>query len=305
MNLNTKRLQNPAHEAQLINYLKAANVESFLRQALLEDIGEGDVTTCAVVPEAHRSKAALIAKETFVLAGLPFAEKIFKLVNSRLRFKAYKKDGDTIKKGTIITKISGNTRALLAGERTALNFLQRLSGIATLTRKFVECVDGFPVKITDTRKTVPGLRFFEKYAVRVGGGNNHRFGLFDGILIKDNHISAAGSIKKAVRLARENTQHILKVEVEVKNIREVRSALSAGAEIIMLDNMSLKDIKRSVEVIRNQNPQVIIEASGNIKIENIRAVAETDVDLISIGALTHSAVAVDIGMDIKPLHRIN
>lgn len=276
-----------------------------LKYALLEDIGEGDITTCAIVPEAHRSKATLIAKETFVLAGLLFAEKIFKLVNPELKFKANKKDGDTIKKGTIIARISGNTRSLLMGERTALNLLQRLSGIATLTRKFVECVDGLPVKITDTRKTTPGLRIFEKYAVRVGGGNNHRFGLFDGILIKDNHIRAASGIKKAVKLARENAQYMLNVEVEVKNIREVRSALSTGAEIIMLDNMSLEDIKRSVKIIRNQNPQVVIEVSGNIKIENIGAVAETGVDLISIGALTHSAVAVDISMDVIPLHRLN
>ncbi len=190
---------------------------------------------------------------------------------------------------------------MLTGERTALNFVQRLSGIATLTREFTECVEGLPVKITDTRKTTPGLRFFEKYAVRVGGGNNHRFGLFDGILIKDNHIQAGGDIKKAVRLARENAQHMLRVEVEVKNVMEVRNALGAGAEIIMLDNMSLKDIKRSVGIIRKQNPGTIIEVSGNINRDNVKAVAQTGVDLISIGALTHSAVAVDISMDIKPL----
>lgn len=274
---------------------------SILRRALLEDIGEGDVTTCAVVPQNHSSKATLIAEETFLLAGLPFAEKIFKLITPELKFKAIKKDGDTVNKGTVIARISRNTRGLLMGERTALNLLQRLSGIATLTRRFVERVDGLPVKIIDTRKTTPGIRIFEKYAVRIGGGNNHRFGLFDGILIKDNHISVAGSIKKAVRLAKKNAQHMLKIEVETRNIREVRSALSAGAEIIMLDNMSLEDIKRSVKMIRNQNPHMIIEASGNITIENIRAVAETGVDLISIGALTHSAVAVDISMNIIPL----
>jgi nicotinate-nucleotide pyrophosphorylase (carboxylating) len=281
-------------------------IESILKQALLEDIGEGDITTCAVIPENHKSKAVLIAGETFLLAGIPFAERIFQLVcpvrkgiiSHGVKFIANKKDGDTVKKGTIIARISGNTRGLLTGERTALNFLQRLSGIATLTRRFVECVDGLPVKIVDTRKTTPGIRIFEKYAVRVGGGGHHRFGLFDGVLIKDNHISVAGSIEKAVKKVRENAQHMLKVEVEVKNIKEVKSALSAGAEIIMLDNMSLKDIKKSVRIIREQNPHVLIEASGNIRMENVRAVAETGVDLISVGALTHSAVAVDISMDI-------
>jgi nicotinate-nucleotide pyrophosphorylase (carboxylating) len=284
----------------------SSQVDSILKQALLEDIGTGDVTTCAVIPENHRSKAVLIAGETFLLAGVPFAERIFQLVypvrkgviSHGVKFIANKKDGDTVKKGTIIARINGNTRGLLMGERTALNLLQRLSGIATLTRKFVERVDGLSVKIIDTRKTTPGLRILEKYAVRVGGGSNHRFGLFDGVLIKDNHINAAGGIEKAVRIARENTQHMFKVEVEVKNIREVKSALSAGAEMIMLDNMSLKDIKKSVEIIREQNPKVIIEASGNIRMENVRAVAETGVDLISVGALTHSAVAVDISMDI-------
>ncbi len=277
------------------------DIDSILSYCLSEDIRDGDVTTCAIVPESHRSEAAMTAKETFVLAGLPFAERIFKIINPQLTFTASKKDGDTVKKGTIFSKIRGGTRGLLTGERTALNFVQRLSGIATLTREFTECVEGLPVKITDTRKTTPGLRFFEKYAVRVGGGNNHRFGLFDGILIKDNHIQAGGDIKKAVRLARENAQHMLRVEVEVKNVMEVRNALGAGAEIIMLDNMSLKDIKRSVGIIRKQNPGTIIEVSGNINRDNVKAVAQTGVDLISIGALTHSAVAVDISMDIKPL----
>lgn len=278
-----------------------SKTDTILTQALLEDIGEGDVTTCAVIPENHRSKAVLIAKEDFVLAGLPFAERIFQLLNSELKFKAHKKDGDIVKKGAVIATINGNTRSLLMAERTALNLLQRLSGIATLTRRFVEKVKGLTVKIVDTRKTTPGLRTFEKYAVRAGGGKNHRFGLFDGILIKDNHINAAGSIEKAVKTAKLKTHHMLKIEVETKNIREVRSALSADAEIIMLDNMSVEDIRKSVKLIRSQNPQIIIEASGNINLENIRKVAEICVDLISIGALTHSARAVDISMDILPL----
>ena len=225
----------------------------------------------------------------------------FQLLNSELKFKAHKKDGDIVKKGTVIAAINGNTRSLLMAERTALNILQRLSGIATLTCRFVEKVKGLPVKIIDTRKTMPGLRTFEKYAVRAGGGKNHRFGLFDGILIKDNHINAAGGIEKAVMMAKLKAQHMLKIEVEAKNIREVRSALSAGAEIIMLDNMSIEDVMKSVKLIRSQNPKVIIEASGNINLENVRVIAETGVDLISVGALTHSATAVDISMDILPL----
>lgn len=278
-----------------------SRTDSILINALLEDIGEGDVTTNTIIPGNHRAKAVLIAKEDFVLAGLPFTERIFKLINSALKFKANKKDGDIVKKGAVIAAINGNTRSLLMAERTALNILQRLSGIATLTYRFVEKVKGLPVKIIDTRKTTPGLRTFEKYAVRVGGGKNHRFGLFDGILIKDNHINAAGGIEKAVNMAKLKAQHMLKVEVEAKNIREVRSVLSADAEIIMLDNMSIEDIMKSVKLIRSQNPKVIIEASGNINLENIRAVAETGVDLISVGALTHSAAAVDISMDILPL----
>lgn len=277
-----------------------SKTDSILINALLEDIGEGDVTTNTIIPGNHRSKAVLIAKEDFVLAGLPFTERIFKLINSALKFKANKKDGDIVKKGAVIAAINGNTRSLLTAERTALNILQRLSGIATLTYRFTEKVKGLPVNIVDTRKTTPGLRTFEKYAVRAGGGKNHRFGLFDGILIKDNHINAAGGIEKAVNMAKLKAQHMLKVEVEAKNIREVRSALSAGAEIIMLDNMSIEDIKKSVRMIRSQNPKVIIEASGNINLENIRAVAETGVVLISVGALTHSAAAVDISMDILP-----
>lgn len=271
--------------------------------ALLEDIGNGDITTSAVVPASHVSKAVLIAKEDFVLAGLPFAKEVFRLIVSSAVFKAYKKDGESVKSKTVIAEIRGNTRGLLLAERTALNFLQRLSGIATLTKKFVKSVEGLPVKITDTRKTTPGLRFFEKYAVKSGGGTNHRFGLYDGVLIKDNHINAAGGIKKAVRLAEKFAPYSLKhkIEVEVKNIREVRSALSAGAGMIMLDNMSTEDMKQAVKIIRRKAPYVIIEASGNIGIDNVQTVAKTGVDMISIGALTHSATAVDISMKVVPL----
>jgi nicotinate-nucleotide pyrophosphorylase (carboxylating) len=229
---------------------------------------------------------------------MPFVERTFRLVDSQSRFKALKKDGVKVKKGDVLAKITGSTRSLLMTERVALNLLQRLSGIATLTHKFVECIKGFKTKITDTRKTTPGLRFFEKYAVRVGGGCNHRFGLFDGVLIKDNHIKAVGGVSRAVKLAQKRTHHLSKIEIEVKNIKEVKEALSAGTDIIMLDNMPIDKIKKAVDVIRSQNPHIIIEASGNIKLENVRAIAATGVDLISIGALTYSAPAVDISMEI-------
>ncbi len=276
-------------------------IEAFLKKALHEDIGKGDITTLAVVPKEHLSLASLTARESFVLAGLPFTEKIFKLVDKRLRFIKSKSDGERIKKGALIVQVKGRTRSLLTAERTALNLLQRMSGIATLTDRYIKCLKGLPVKITDTRKTTPGLRFFEKYSVRVGGGYNHRFGLFDAILIKDNHIIAAGDIKKAVKLARGNTSNFHKIEVETKNITEIKEALDTGVDTIMLDNMSVKQIRRAVEIIRNYNPDVIIEASGNMKLDNIRSVAEAGVDMISVGALTHSAGGVDISMNIRNL----
>ncbi len=288
--------------------MQIPSVDTILRDALIEDIGYGDITTSSIVPPEHKSKAILIAKEDFILAGIPFAERVFKLVDPALwysarvdrgiRFKADKKDGDRVKKGTIIATVSGNTRSLLMAERVALNLLQRLSGIATLTHRFVDCVKGFPVKIIDTRKTTPNLRFFERYAVRIGGGYNHRFGLFDGVLIKDNHIVVAGGIEKAVKLAKMKAPHMMKIEVEVRNSMELKQALSAGADIVMLDNMTLKEIKNAVRIIRQKRLQTTIEVSGNINIENVREIAKAGVDLISIGALTHSAPAVDISMEI-------
>ena len=280
--------------------MKKFSFDSVLIKALSEDIGHCDVTTSAVIPLGHKSKAVLIAKEDFILAGISFAGRVFSLADAGIKFKADKKDGSRVKKGTVIARVSGSTPGLLKAERTALNLLQRLSGIATLTHKFVECVKGLRVKITDTRKTAPNLRFFEKHAVRAGGGHNHRFGLFDGVLIKDNHIAAAGGIAKAVRLARSNTHHIMKIEVEAKNIKEVKQALSAGADIIMLDNMPVKEMKNAVKVIRLQNPRILIEASGSVTLQNVRPIAETGVDMISAGAITHSAPAVDISMKVLP-----
>lgn len=276
-----------------------AIVDNILLNALHEDIGNGDVTTSALVPEKHVSSAIIIAKGDFILAGLPFAERIFKITDRNIKFRAVNKDGSRIKAKTVIAKISGSTGNLLMAERTALNLLQRLSGIATLTDKYVQSVKDLKVKIADTRKTAPGLRFFDKYAVRTGGGCNHRFGLFDGVLIKDNHIAAIGGVGKAVKLARAKVQHLFNIEVEVKNIAEVKEALSARADVIMLDNMNVDMMKRAVSIIRRKAPGVLIEASGNVNFENVRSIAATGVDLISIGALTHSAPAADISMKIR------
>lgn len=277
---------------------KNADIDRILLNALCEDIGSGDITTSSVVSEDHVSNAVLISKGDFILAGVPFAERTFKLVDSKLKFRARKKEGSRIKKGEVIAEIRGRTQSLLIAERVVLNILQRLSGIATLTHKYVECVRGIPVKIIDTRKTAPGLRLFDKYAVRVGGGFNHRCGLYDGVLIKDNHITVVGSVGKAVRLARLRAHHLLKIEVEVKNITEVKEALSAGADVIMLDNMSIDKIKKAVDFVRRKKPAVIIEASGSMRIEDVRSVANAGVDLISVGAITHSAPAADISMKV-------
>jgi nicotinate-nucleotide pyrophosphorylase (carboxylating) len=273
-------------------------IDRILLSALHEDIGNGDVTTSSLIPAKQVSRAVVIAKGAFVVAGLPFAERVFHLLDRNITFRPLKKEGARVKGGDIIARITGHTAGLLTAERTALNLLQRLSGIATLTDEFVRRVKGLGVKITDTRKTAPGLRYFDKYAVRTGGGHNHRYGLFDGVLIKDNHIAAAGSIGKAVKTARLRVHHVMKIEVEVKGMMQVREALSAGADVIMLDNMKIGEMKRAVGIIRKKRPGTLIEASGNVALENVRSIAETGVDLISVGALTHSAPAADISLKI-------
>lgn len=265
-----------------------------MRLALLEDLGHGDITSLLIVAEGKAAKAVVRAKEDLVLAGMPFVKEVFSLVDPCIEIKSFFDEGDEITKGAVIAEVEGNARALLAGERTALNLLQRVSGIATLTRSYKKLVSDLRVKIVDTRKTSPGMRFFEKYGVRAGGGDNHRYGLYDGVLIKDNHIRIAGGVKEAVRLAKK-THHLLKIEVEVGNFDELQDALDAGADVIMLDNMTSSDMIQAVKIT---NGRALLEASGNINIENIRAMAETGVDLISIGALTHSARAVDISMKI-------
>jgi nicotinate-nucleotide pyrophosphorylase (carboxylating) len=222
--------------------------------------------------------------------------QVFHYLDAAIQLTRFAQDGDRIKSGTVIARVSGSTRVLLAGERVALNLLQHMSGIATLTSKYVEQLKGLKAQVLDTRKTLPGLRQLEKYAVRIGGGTNHRFGLYDGVLIKDNHIKAVGSIAKAIESARKKAHHLLKIEVETKTLDEVREALAAKADIILLDNMQLDMIREAVKLI---NGQASVEASGNVTFETIREIGETGVDFISSGSLTHSAPAADISMKIK------
>ncbi len=271
-----------------------SSVIDMLQRALEEDIGSGDITTSLLIPEESNSIAQYIAKEDFILAGLPFARELFRLIEPSVHIKTTVDDGSRVRSGESIGEISGKTRSILTGERVSLNILQRLSGIATMTSMYVEKIKGTRAKIVDTRKTTPCLRFMEKYAVRIGGGHNHRFGLFDGILIKDNHIKALGSIRKAVEKAK-TAHHLTNIEVEVNNLRDLDVAIEAGADIVMLDNMSIADMK---EAVRFSDSKVLLEASGGINLENVRAVAETGVDLISVGALTHSSSSVDISLEI-------
>jgi len=271
-------------------------VRKIIEQALSEDIGPGDVTSDATVPAGSTSTAEMLAKQDIVLAGLDVSLEVFHFLDTAIQLTRFAQDGDSIKSGKVIARVSGSTRVLLAGERVALNLLQHMSGIATLTSKYVEQLKGLKAQALDTRKTLPGLRQLEKYAVRMGGGTNHRFGLYDGVLIKDNHIKAVGSIAKAIESARRKAHHLLKIEVETKTLDEVREALAAKADIILLDNMRLDMIREAVKLI---NGQASVEASGNVTFETIREIGETGVDFISSGSLTHSAPAADISMKIK------
>ena len=271
-----------------------AATRRFIRTALKEDIGRGDVTTGAIVRRTERTCAVLIAKAGFVLAGLPFCRETFLAADPKLVFTALAPEGERVRKGSPIASIEGRTASLLMAERTALNVIQRLSGIATLTDKFVRKA-GDGVKVLDTRKTTPGMRFMEKYAVRMGGGHNHRMGLYDAVLIKDNHIRSAGSIARAVRLARRARKG-MSIEVECESLAQVKEALAARADIVMLDNMPLDLMKRCARLCKDK---AITEASGNVNLRNVALIAATGVDLISIGALTHSAPASDISMLIE------
>jgi nicotinate-nucleotide pyrophosphorylase (carboxylating) len=270
-------------------------IEQLIRCALEEDIGAGDITTLSTVPPEARGKGLFRAKRDGVVAGLILIERIFSYIDAGVKVRCLCRDGESVKQGTVVAEAEGPIRALLMGERTALNFLQRLSGTATLTRRYVEAVKDFPCKIIDTRKTTPGFRTLEKYAVRMGGGTNHRLGLYDAALVKDNHIAAAGSIIGAVRQVREQSPFMAKVEVECENLGQVREALDAGADVIMLDNVKPKEMAEAVRLI---NKRAWVEASGGITIETLREVAATGVDFISVGALTHSAPAVDFNMKV-------
>ncbi len=273
-----------------------ANPE-LIRLALAEDIGRGDITTQATVPQRTRGKGIIRAKEPLVLCGVDLVGAVYALVDPDLKVSLMRGDGEELKKGEIIATVTGPARSILTGERTVLNFLQRLSGVATLTRRYVAVIDKrSKTKIVDTRKTTPGWRTMEKHAVRIGGGANHRFGLDDGILIKDNHIAAAGSIAKAVARARAAAHHLLQVEVEVTDLAQVREALAAKADIIMLDNMDMTAMKKAISLI---DGRVLVEISGGVTLERIPALSRLGADFISVGALTHSAVAVDINLTLE------
>lgn len=267
-----------------------------VESALAEDIGSGDISSCLTVPADSVSRAIISAKEDGVIAGLDVAAMAFELVDSTVTFEAKAYDGDRVLAGTVIAVAEGPSRSLLAAERVALNFLQRLSGIATMAARYVSLVAGTRARIVDTRKTTPGLRALEKYAVKVGGASNHRFALYDGILIKDNHIAAAGGVKNAVSAAKAGAPHTLKVEVEVKNLDQLAEAIAAGADIILLDNMDAATMRRAVEITAGA---AVLEASGGVNESTVAEIAATGVDLISVGALTHSVKALDIGMDFE------
>lgn len=268
-------------------------LKKFITQVLEEDLGSGDVTTATLISSEAQVTANIIAKQPMVLAGLDVAKKVFEYLDSDVEWNPKKKDGEMLKNGEVIAIAEGSARAILKGERVALNFLQRLSGIATLTRQFVDKVEGTKARILDTRKTTPGLRSLEKYAVQMGGGNNHRLGLFDRYLIKDNHIAAVGSVSKAIEAVLSDKKNGLLMEVEVKNFEELKEALKYPIDIILLDNFSVSQVK---EALTLKKGKIKFEASGGITLNNVLDYAKTGVDFISIGALTHSAPAVDISL---------
>ncbi|WP_320042858.1 carboxylating nicotinate-nucleotide diphosphorylase [uncultured Desulfobacter sp.] len=269
--------------------------EQIIQLALFEDTCLGDVTTESIFLHPQEKTAIIVAKQDFILAGVDVAKKVFNAVDPSMACKIHFNDSDTIKKNDVIFTINGDIRSLLTAERVALNFLQRLSGIATLTREFVTALDNPEVRLVDTRKTTPGWRKIEKDAVRAGGGFNHRFALYDGILIKDNHIAAAGSIAAAVFHVRARASHLMKIEVEVSDMDQVQQALDVQADVIMLDNMDIDTMTKAVKLI---SKRAVVEASGNVSLNTLNAIAGTGVDVISCGALTHQAVSVDLSMRI-------
>jgi len=283
-----------------MNWLESGDVLAAVGEFLAEDIGRGDITTTACVPQNTRGIGRFLAKEYLVLCGLDVAEAVFfHLDPDSSEIEASFQEGDEIEAGTVFATLKGYADVLLVGERTALNLIQRMSGIATLTRAYVKAIEGTKAQIVDTRKTTPGLRILEKYAVTVGGGKNHRMGLDDGVLIKDNHIALAGGITEAVQAAKNKVGHLHKIEVEISNWAQLREAIEAGAEIVMLDNQTPDEAAKLVQMARSMNPNVLIEASGGMDLDRVRSFAEAGVDLISVGRLTHSARAVDISFKIQ------
>ena len=270
---------------------------------LAEDIGRGDVTTQATVRPALRGRGRFLAKQPLVVAGLEVAEAIFSNLEPGMELEAFVYDGERAEAGQEFARIEGLAQVLLMGERTALNLLQRMSGIATMTRRYVDAIEGTRAQIVDTRKTAPGLRLFDKYAVMIGGGRNHRFGLDDGCLVKDNHIALAGGMREAITRAQQSITHMLRVEVEVGSIDDLKEALDCGVDAILLDNMTPETLAEAVAFVRGEpgGDTVLLEASGRVTLETVRAYAETGVDLISVGALTHSAPAADISFKIAPM----
>lgn len=273
--------------------------DHLILEALKEDISSEDVTTNSVMKEAVAGEVDLICKQDGIIAGLEVFERVFTLLDPDTKAELYCKDGEEVKNGQLMGKVKGDIRVLLSGERVALNYLQRMSGIATYTNSVAKLLEGSKIKLLDTRKTTPNMRIFEKYAVRAGGGYNHRYNLSDGVLLKDNHIGAAGSVTKAVQMAKEYAPFVRKIEVEVENLDMVKEAVEAGADIIMLDNMSPEDMKKAVELI---DGRAQTECSGNVTKENIATILDTGVDYVSSGALTHSAPILDVSL--KNLHPV-
>ena len=281
------------------NITMKMNADKLILQALQEDITSEDITTNSVMPSYQAGEVDLICKQDGVIAGLDVFKRVFQLLDEKTRFAFYCQDGDSVKKGQKIGLVHGDIRVLLSGERTALNFLQRMSGIATYTRGIADLLRGTNTKLLDTRKTTPNMRIFEKYAVKVGGGYNHRYNLSDGILLKDNHIGAAGGVKEAVAMAKEYAPFVRKIEIEVENLDMLKEALEAGADIIMLDNMSVADMRMAVELCRGKAET---ECSGNVTRENVEQLVDIGVDYISSGALTHSSPILDLSL--KNLHAV-
>ncbi|MDF2963904.1 MAG: nicotinate-nucleotide pyrophosphorylase [Paenibacillus sp.] len=282
-----------------MNELQMEVVNKNLRLWLEEDIGMGDVTTMTTISKESRSKGIIHVKDNGIIAGLPVAKAVFALVDPELKFEAKAQEGQAVTKGVILAEVSGSTRSILLGERLALNLMQRMSGIATRTKQYVDALQGLPIRLVDTRKTTPGHRLLEKYAVRVGGGHNHRFGLFDAVMIKDNHIKGSGGIVEAIRQARAQIPHTMKIEIEVENMEQLELALSAQPDIIMLDNMNPEQMREAVARMKSQAPHILVEASGSVTLETIHAIAQTGVDVISVGRLTYSVQALDISLDLN------